>query len=98
MQIVLNGAASAIEAFPWKQEPLMKTEANCTRHTLAEGELCKVDHCDCGMVHVALGPFTVRLEPGALHSIHGTLTQALSHLTPSGKGHLRLVTGNDRLQ
>jgi hypothetical protein len=61
-------------------------EESCHRHTLAQGPLCRVDVCGCGMLHVSIGPFTVRLEPRACEEIVETLARALGHLaTRSGQ-------------
>lgn len=53
-------------------------EESCHRHTLAQGPLCRVDVCACGMLHVTIGPFTMRLEPRACEEIVETLGRALA--------------------
>jgi hypothetical protein len=44
---------------------------------LAEGPFCKVEACDCGTMHVSLGPITLRLRADVVESIWGTLGEAL---------------------
>lgn len=52
----------------------------CTRRTLATSEGCKVEECDCGTLHLTLGPVTLRLEREAVKDLHGTLASALERL------------------
>ena len=40
--------------------------APCARTRLAESEVAAVDLCDCGMMQLHLGPFSLRLTPDAL--------------------------------
>ena len=47
------------------------------RALLAEGPFCKVESCECGTVHVSLGPMTLRLHPEVVESVWATLGVAL---------------------
>jgi hypothetical protein len=47
------------------------------RVLLAEGPFCKVEGCDCGTIHVSLGPITMRLRMEVVESVWGTLGEAL---------------------
>lgn len=58
-------------------------ERRCERSTLAHGPVGKVEVCSCGMVHVCVGPVTLRLEPGAVAPLVRMLAEgheALMHL------------------
>jgi hypothetical protein len=50
------------------------------RHVLAEGPICRVERCDCGILHLTLGVLTLRLHPDVVGSIAETLTVALARL------------------
>ncbi len=54
------------------------TTAPCARTRLAESEVAAVDLCDCGMMHLHLGPFSLRLTPDVLESVLDTLADAVS--------------------
>lgn len=47
------------------------------RALLAQGPFCKVESCECGTVHVSLGPMTLRLHVDVVESVWGTLGEAL---------------------
>jgi hypothetical protein len=51
---------------------------NCTRTRLAEGALSAVDICECGMMQLHVGAFTVRLEPAAVSDVLATLGEAVA--------------------
>jgi hypothetical protein len=58
----------------------------CARRRVAESVLGSVDACACGMLHVNVGAFTMRLERAALEELCGMLRAALerrdeSHVT-----------------
>lgn len=55
--------------------------------TVADGPVCRVDHCACGMFHVAIGPMTLRFEPAAAESLVATLQQALLARTNDAHTH-----------
>jgi hypothetical protein len=70
------------------------------RHLAGNGA-CNVGQCTCGMLHVTVGPLTLRLEPGAAGTLRDVLTAALTAIAeprasrPSGPGgppHLRLAS------
>ncbi len=47
----------------------------------------------CGMLHVTVGPLTLRLEPGAAETLRDVLTAALVAIAePRGGPHLRLAS------
>jgi hypothetical protein len=45
---------------------------------LAESSVAGVDVCGCGILHLHLGPLTLRLAPCALSELLGTLGQAVA--------------------
>lgn len=47
------------------------------RQTLARGSMCSVDRCSCGILHVNIGPFSMRLEAAVVESLWRTLGEAL---------------------
>ncbi|MEM9460597.1 MAG: hypothetical protein AAGF11_40890 [Myxococcota bacterium] len=52
-----------------------------TLRPLAHSPVCQIDHCaECNILHVTLGPITMRLEIGAGHHLRHTLTRALEVL------------------
>ena len=55
----------------------------CMRSRLAESDVATVDLCDCGMIHLHMGPFSVRMAPDALRCLVQTLASAIgASLTP----------------
>ncbi len=48
------------------------------RALLAEGSFCKVECCECGTLHVSLGPLTLRLRVEVVESVWLTLGEALT--------------------
>lgn len=44
---------------------------SCRRVILDASDICRVEQCDCGSVHVSLGALTVRLEPEELACVAG---------------------------
>lgn len=52
------------------------TETDCPRSVLAESEHCRLAHCACGIVHLTMGPLTLRLEPEVLEALADTCTRA----------------------
>jgi hypothetical protein len=65
---------------------------SCRRTRLAEGSFAAIDECECGMLHLHLGPFSVRLAPEALSSLTETLGQAIA--TRAAHAHsLRAFSG-----
>lgn len=62
------------------------------RHLAGNGA-CNVGQCTCGMLHVTVGPLTLRLEPGAAQTLRDVLTAALTAIAePRGAPHLRLAS------
>ncbi|MBL8611951.1 MAG: hypothetical protein JNL38_31700 [Myxococcales bacterium] len=52
------------------------------RRRLAEGPFASVEACPCGVLHVSLGPLTLRLRADVVESIWLTLGEALARVTP----------------
>ncbi len=50
------------------------------RALLADGPFCKVECCECGTIHVSLGPVTLRLRAEVVESIWVTLGEALTRV------------------
>ena len=69
----------------------MKTAA-CTRRPLAGSEQCIVEECACGAIHVTIGAITMRLGPGTVADMAGTLTEAMQRWSMEQLGgHGRLA-------
>jgi len=47
------------------------------RSRLAEGPVCMVEECSCGVLHLSIGPVTLRLQSDAVESMWATLGEAL---------------------
>ncbi len=58
------------------QHPPESTD--CPRTRLAEGKVAAVDTCQCGMLQVHLGAFTLRMAPCALAELARTLNHAVA--------------------
>lgn len=56
--------------------------SSSSRRLLAKGPFASVEACACGVLHVSLGPFTLRLHPDMVESIWLTLGEALASVTP----------------
>lgn len=56
--------------------------ASCEPHRnrLAEGPVCTVDECACGVLHVTIGAITIRLQTDVVESIWLTLGEAIQRL------------------
>lgn len=50
------------------------------KNRIAEGTYCSVDACECGVLHVTLGPLTVRLQADVVESIWVTLGEAIQRM------------------
>lgn len=48
----------------------------CSRTRLAETDVAAVDACDCGLLHLHMGPFSLRMTPTSLQALLATLAQA----------------------
>ena len=59
--------------------PPRTATAACARTRLAESDVAAVDACDCGLVHLHLGPLSLRMTPTSLHGLLLTLAQATGH-------------------
>ncbi len=47
------------------------------RIRLAEGPICMVEACQCGVLHLTIGPVTLRLQAEAVESLWVTLGEAI---------------------
>ena len=47
------------------------------RRVVAQGPVCTVEECACGVLHVTIGVFTIRLQTEVVASIWETLGEAL---------------------
>ncbi len=56
----------------------------CVRRLLAGGRSFRVEVCGCGMLHVTLGPVTLRLERQACEDLRATLDEAMCRLKLTG--------------
>ena len=52
--------------------------------TLAGTTHCNVLQCSCGMLHVTLGPLTMRVEPGSARTLRDVLDAALAAIAGDG--------------
>lgn len=53
---------------------------------LAGTNHCNVLQCSCGMLHVTLGPITMRVDPRAGATLHEVLGEALDRLAMETPG------------
>jgi hypothetical protein len=53
------------------------SDTSCTRQTLAQASHCKVELCDCGVLHLTVGPVTFRTTPDMTESFLATLSEAV---------------------
>jgi hypothetical protein len=53
---------------------------------LAGTNHCNVLQCSCGMLHVTLGPITMRVDPRAGATLHEVLGEALDRLAMEAPG------------
>jgi hypothetical protein len=57
-----------------------------TTRNLAGTPHCNVLLCGCGMLHVTLGPVTMRVEPRAAATLRDVLDEALARLVEVERG------------
>lgn len=57
------------------------------RALLAEGSFCKIERCECGTMHVSLGPLTLRLRVEVVESVWITLGEALTRFHRGSPWH-----------
>lgn len=58
------------------------------RRLVAQGPMCSIEECACGVLHVTLGVLTLRLHPDVVASIAETFADALRVLAmPSVREH-----------
>jgi hypothetical protein len=60
------------------------------RQTLATGQHCQIERCACGVVHLTVGPITVRVPPTLLGDLFATL-----YALPADAFGERSVRGGD---
>jgi hypothetical protein len=49
----------------------------CSRTLLAETPQCRIERCNCGVLHLTIGPLTFRTTPDVLQAIAETTGNAL---------------------
>lgn len=54
------------------------------RKLIAQGSICRVEECSCGVLHVSIGALTIRLHADVVVSVWGTLGDAVQHLSVRG--------------
>jgi hypothetical protein len=50
------------------------------RRVVARGPVCTIEECSCGILHLTIGVFTIRLEPSVVASVGQTIGEALRRL------------------
>jgi hypothetical protein len=56
------------------------------REILAQGPICQIEQCECGTVHVTIGPLTFRAHGEAIVSLWTTLGEAVHRLSAQRSG------------
>ncbi len=51
------------------------------RKLIAQGSICRVEECSCGVLHVTIGALTIRLHAEVVASVWATLGDAIQHLS-----------------
>jgi hypothetical protein len=68
----------------------------CRRRVVAQGPACSIEECACGVVHLTVGVFTIRLQAEVVASIWETLGVALERLATQGEARARARRGFPR--
>ena len=55
-----------------------RTRPTCLRTRLAETAVATIDYCQCGHMHLNLGPFSIRLSAEALSGLMETIGEAMA--------------------
>lgn len=55
----------------------MEDSCRPARRVVAQGPVCTVEQCACGVLHVTIGVLTIRLQTEVVASIWETLGEAL---------------------
>jgi len=55
-----------------------RTRPTCLRTRLAETAVATIDYCQCGHMHLSLGPFSLRLSAEALIGLKDTIHEAMT--------------------
>lgn len=50
--------------------------SGCARRVLAANDFVQIEQCSCGSVHLTIGAVTLRMQPGAIPALAGTLGDA----------------------
>lgn len=59
----------------------------CHSKPLASAGMFRLESCSqCENLSVHLGPVTVRLDPGALRTLHRLLSEAIRQMPPANEG------------
>ena len=67
------------------------------RRTVGGDSHCNVMLCTCGMLHVTIGPVTVRLKQGAAEQLSDVLAAALQQIDAERRPQLRLAPRGEDL-
>jgi hypothetical protein len=65
-----------------KRRSAMKQTNSCRRQVIVEDGVAKIEHCVCGMIHVSVGPITVRLDPNTFEAVSTSFATAMEKLKP----------------
>ena len=57
---------------------------SCRRTLLAQSPVGQVEQCACGMVHLTVGPCTLRFDPDVLRAVAAMLHAAVHAPAPAG--------------
>jgi hypothetical protein len=63
----------------------MGTSCRPLRRTVAQGPVCTVEECSCGVLHLTLGALTIRIQREVVASMWETLGEALQPLADEGR-------------
>ncbi|MDD9934674.1 MAG: hypothetical protein OXT09_13780 [Myxococcales bacterium] len=58
--------------------------SSCHHTRLAESAVAAVDICECGMMQIHIGALTLRMTPGAVSELLGTLGHAVAERAARG--------------
>jgi hypothetical protein len=76
-----NPADQGLEGFA---EAAPGRPMHCDRVVLACSDLCRIDHCSCGHLHLSIGPVTLRVDANVLAHLCATLGEARRQLLLQG--------------
>ena len=71
---------------------------DCSRESLAQGPHCKVELCQCGVLHVTMGPVTFRTTRELAHVFLEVLHTAVHRLAARDLDDALLANGGWKLR